>query len=140
MFRDFYSTIAQVQPVLLLALMWDSGYLQRLRQQPRVSRRVDPDGVRFWTKPRVRAYSLVVTGVLVTGTAVAMLVLGGMIADSKPVRAALAAGLVLALGTVLTRISVDVVTATAVTPATDQPAVPDPRQPAVPDPRQSAER
>jgi hypothetical protein len=31
-FRDFYATMAQL-PVLLLALVWDSNYLQRLRNQ-----------------------------------------------------------------------------------------------------------
>jgi hypothetical protein len=71
MYRDFYATIAQVLPVLLLALMWDSAYLLRLRRQHRPHRRTDPNGVWFWTKPRVRAYTLVVAAVVTSCTAIA---------------------------------------------------------------------
>ena len=54
--RDYYVTVASVLPILLLALMFDSGYLERLRHAPRRLRRNDlVGGVRFWTKPRVRA-------------------------------------------------------------------------------------
>jgi hypothetical protein len=107
--RDFYSTMAQVLPVLLLALMWDSNYLQRLRTQPRPSRRVDPAGVWFWTKPRVRVYSLVVTGVLITGIAVSLLVLAGMLGDTAWLRGVLVGML---LVTLLVRIGSDIVGAT----------------------------
>jgi hypothetical protein len=48
---NFYPTLAQVLPVLLLALIWDSAYLIRLRRQRRPLRRDDPAGVWFWTNP-----------------------------------------------------------------------------------------
>jgi hypothetical protein len=40
--RDFYSTAAQVLPVLLLALVWESQYLEAPPRQPRRLRRDDP--------------------------------------------------------------------------------------------------
>lgn len=110
--RDFYSTMAQVLPVLLLAWVWDSNYLQRLRTQARPSRRIDPAGVWFWTKPRVRIYTLFVTAVLLAGIAVSLLVLAGALADLAWLRGMLVAGLLLALVTLLIRIGSDIVTAT----------------------------
>jgi hypothetical protein len=112
MFRDFYATVAQVMPVLLLALMWDSGFLHRLRDQPRLARRIDPDGVRFWTKPRVRVYSLFVATVIVAATVAALLVLGGLLADSHTLRVCVSASVALALSTLLFRLAVDIVLAT----------------------------
>jgi hypothetical protein len=50
---NFYSTLAQVLPLLLLAFIWESGFLARLRQQRRPPKKVDSAGVWFWTKPRV---------------------------------------------------------------------------------------
>lgn len=113
MYQSFYATIAQVMPVLLLALMWDSGYLQRLTTQARPPRKIDPNGVRWWTKPRVRVYALTVTTVMITTTGTAVAVLAGLLPDSRPLRAVLTAALVLAMATLLTRISVDILTATA---------------------------
>lgn len=112
MYRDFYSTMAQVLPVLLLALVWEANYLQRLRAQPRLARRVDPDGVWFWTKPRVRVYLLAVTGVLVAGIAVSLLVLAGTLGDTVWLRGVLVGALLLALVTLLVRIASDTVGAT----------------------------
>jgi hypothetical protein len=110
---DFYTTLAQVLPLLLLALIWDSAYLERLRGQQRRSRRIDPDGVRFWTKPRVRAYILMITGSAVASTAIAVLVLARLIPDSYTLRVVLSCGLVLVLGSVLYRIYYDVLAATS---------------------------
>ena len=76
----------------------------------------DSAGVWFWTKPRVRVYMLVVTGVVVGSTGVTVLVLAGLIPDSRALRIVLSGGLVLVLATLLTRISVDVIRATAVLP------------------------
>ncbi|MGH3811805.1 MAG: hypothetical protein ACRDUV_05035 [Pseudonocardiaceae bacterium] len=106
--RDFYATMAQVLPVLLLALVWDSNYLQRLRAQSRPSRRVDPVGVWFWTKPRVRMYLLFVAVVLHTAIAVSLLVLAG----AAWLRGVLVGGLLLALVTLLVRVGSDIVGAT----------------------------
>jgi hypothetical protein len=110
---DFYSTMAQVLPVLLLALMWDSNYLLRLRRQPRVTRRDDPSrGVVFWTKPRVRIYSLALTAVIVVGVTLCFLVLADLTADSVGLRVALIVVLVLGLATLVVRIGSDVVSST----------------------------
>jgi hypothetical protein len=110
---DFYTTLAQVMPLLLLALIWDSSYLERLGGQRRLSRRTDPDGVRFWTKPRVRAYILTITGITVASTGIAVLVLARLIPDSYSLRVVLSGGLVVVLGTVLYRIYYDVLAATS---------------------------
>jgi len=115
-YRDFYTTLAQVLPVLILALMFDSGYLQRLRVQERRLRRDDPAGVLFWTKGRVRAYVLVVVTVAVVSTGVALLVLAGAVKDNAAIRWGLVAGSTLVLGTLLTRVAIDVHQATASSP------------------------
>lgn len=55
MFIDFYATVAQVLPVLLLAFLWDSGFLHRLRDQR------GPTRTAYCSGPsRVCVYSLVV--------------------------------------------------------------------------------
>lgn len=109
---DFYTTMAQVLPVLLLALVWDSNYLARLRAQSRRPRREDPAGVLFWTKPRVRVYSLFVTAVLAAGIGLSLLVLSGALADTPWLRGVLVGGLLLALLTLYVRISSDIIVAT----------------------------
>lgn len=68
----------------------------------------------FWTKPRVRVYSLFVTAVLVAEIAVSLLVLSDTVADVTWLRCVLVAGLVLALVTLLVRIGSDIVGATRV--------------------------
>jgi len=109
---NFYPTLAQVFPLLLLAFVWDSGFLARLRGQRRLPRKDDPEGVRFWTNPRVRVYTLLVTGVAVIATGVTVFVLAGVIPDSYALRLALSCGLALVLLTLLTRITIDVLWAT----------------------------
>jgi len=110
---DFYTTMAEVLPLLLLALIWDSSYLDRLRGQRRLSRRVDPAGVRFWTKPRVRVYTLMIAGIVIVSTGISILVLGRFIPDSLALRVTLSCGLVVVLSTLLTRIYFDVIVATS---------------------------
>jgi hypothetical protein len=112
-YGDFYTTLAQVQPLLLLALIWDSSYLDRVRGQRRPKRSEDPSGVRFWTKPRVRVYILFVTSVVVVSTGITVLVLGGMIPDSLALRVILTCSLALPLAALLYRIWNDVIEATA---------------------------
>ena len=113
---NFYPTLAQVLPVLLLALIWDSAYLVRLRRQQRPKRREQPEGVWFWTKPRVRVYTLAITTIAVTSIAITMLVLAGLIPDSPGLRASLSAGLILLLLTLAVRISSDIIRATTPDP------------------------
>lgn len=110
--RDFYSTMAQVLPVLLLALVLDSNYLDRLRTQTRVTRRIDPDGVWFWTKPRVRVYSILVATILITAIAASLLVLADVLGDSAWLRITLLCALGMSLATLLVRITFAVIAAT----------------------------
>lgn len=120
---DYYSTIAQVLPLLLLALIWDSSFLERLRGQQRPSRRIDPSGVLFWTKPRVRLYTLFIAVVVLASTAASIFELAGFIPDSFTLRVVLACLLGLVVATLLTRIWYDVIAATmsAPTPAPQKP-------------------
>lgn len=115
MTRDFYDTMAQVLPVLLLALIWDSAYLDRLRNQRRVLRRLDPNGVRFWTHSRVRVYILTLAVVVIVSIALTIMVLADLIPDSAALRIILCCGLFLVLATLLTRIYYDVIAATTIT-------------------------
>jgi hypothetical protein len=118
-FRDFYATAAQVLPVLMLAFVWESRFLERLRAERRPTRRVDPSGVLFWTKPRVRVYSLFVAIVIIGGTGVAVLALAGLLPDSAGLRAVITGCVLVALATLLFRISVDVLVATRDHPQPD---------------------
>lgn len=111
--RDFYDTVAQVLPVLLLALVFDSGYLDRLRDQRRRLRRDDSvAGVRFWTKPRVRAYALFVTLAVLVDIGLCVLTLAGGIGDSVALRVGVGGGVAVALASLLFRIGVHVLEAT----------------------------
>lgn len=110
---DFYDTVAQVFPLLLLALLWDSAFLERLRAQQRVRGASGPGGVRFWTKPRVRVYMLFVAFVVTASIAVVVFVLAGVIPDTFTLRVVLSCALLVLLGTLLTRVYYDVIAATA---------------------------
>lgn len=111
--RDFYATLAQTLPVLLLALIWESRYLERLRGQTRPLRRDDPvNGVIFWTKPRVRIYAIFVGTMVLLDTGLCALVLGGAVRDSAWLRCVAGFGLGLALASLLFRTCVEIVKAT----------------------------
>jgi hypothetical protein len=112
MYRDFYATLAQVLPVLLLALIWESRYLERLSGQARPSRRTDPANGFWWTKRRVRIYALTIASVIVGELAIVLLVLAGLFGDSTVLRAILVVGVSGALASLLFRIVMDVVVAT----------------------------
>lgn len=109
---DLYTTVTQVLPVLLLALMWDSAYLARLRDQRRPSRRRDPDAGFRWTKPRVRVYMLTVAGVALADILLGILVLAGAVPDTTTVRVLTVVGLAATLASLLLRIWYDVMEAT----------------------------
>lgn len=113
MTRDFYDTLAQVLPVLMLALIWDSAYLDRLRGQRRASRRIDPQGVRLWTKPRVRVFIVTVAAVVMISLTLTIFVLADLIPDSTTLRIILTCGLIFVLSVLMTRIYYDVRDATA---------------------------
>lgn len=114
--RDFYSAASQVLPILLLALIWQSRYLEAVSGQKRRLRRDDPDhGVRFWTKPRVRIYALTVATLTLAGTMICMLVLAGLLPNWTSLGAVTIAGLVLASVSLLYRVWNEVMEATRVT-------------------------
>ena len=121
MTSDFYTTFAQVMPLLLLALIWDSAYLDRLRKQRRELGGAGQDAVRFWSKPRVRAYLLSITAVVIITTFIAIGVVARFIPDSFALRVVLACGLALVLGTLMYRIYYDVMSATAADADEDKP-------------------
>lgn len=108
--RDFYATLAQVLPVLLLTIVWDRDWLTRLPS--RVRRTATTPGVRFWTKPVVRWYSVALTVLLIGAISGAILVLAGTVGDSAWLRGLLVSITVLALSTLAVRISAGVLHAT----------------------------
>ena len=113
MSRDFYSTAAQVLPVLLLALVWESRYLEALPLQHRRHRRDDPaHGVRFWTKPRVRIYALTVATVTLGATVICLLVVAGVLPNWTTLGLITIVGLLLASVSLLYRIWTDIIEAT----------------------------
>jgi len=113
MHDDFYTTLAQVLPVLLLAFIWDSAYLERLRGQERRTRGQDPRAVRFWTNSRVRPFTLFVAALVVASIAITMLQLAGFVSDSFALRAILVGTLLFTLATLAARIYFDVLSATS---------------------------
>ena len=84
--QDFYTTLAQVLPVLLLTIVWDRDWLADL---PARHRGTGANGVRFWTKPVVRYYSLLLSTLLTAAIATCLLVLAGTLADCGWLRATL---------------------------------------------------
>jgi hypothetical protein len=117
---EFYATVAQIIPVLLLALLWESAYLDRLRAEPRPARGRGTSGY-FWTKPRIRAFILSVTTAVMLALFTDVLVLVGVVSDTPFVRGVVVAGLVIVMGTLFFRIWVDVVRATHPDPSNGGP-------------------
>jgi hypothetical protein len=109
---SFYVAVATVLPLLLLALIWDSHALENLKTR---ERRLKKDGgdVLFWAKPRVRRYMLFVATVIVVALGLCVLELAGFVPNSLALRWILVLAVALTLGTLLTRIWVDVIAATA---------------------------
>jgi hypothetical protein len=104
MHENFYITAAQVLPILLLALIWQSRYLENLRLQRRLLRRADPGhGVLFWTKPRVRVYAMTVVTVTLACLILCLLLLAGIMPDSIGLRLVVISGLALASASLLYR-------------------------------------
>ncbi|MEV4566106.1 hypothetical protein AB0K12_20280 [Nonomuraea sp. NPDC049419] len=102
--RDFYATVAQVLPVVLLAFVWDSKYFDGLSERQR--------NVRFWTLERVRIYALSVATVIIADLAVCLLVLAGTVPDSAGLRGVVIAGVALGLVSLLYRILATIITNT----------------------------
>ena len=102
--RDFYATVAQVLPVVVLALVWESKYFEGLSAQQR--------NARFWTLWRVRIYALTVATVIIGDLAVCLLVLSGAVPDSIWLRGFVIAGVFLGLASLLFRIFATIITST----------------------------
>lgn len=107
--RDFYTTLAQVLPVLLLTIVWVRAWLTSLAARHRGS---GPDAVRFWTKPVVRWYTLLLIAVLLSAIAAGLLVLAGGLADAGWLRVLLLLATAMALATLMVRIGAGVLAAT----------------------------
>jgi hypothetical protein len=103
---EFYSTTAQVIPVLLLALGWDSGYLKRVQDRVEYPRRWPDSGIRAWGTAMALA-SLV-------GEAAMVLVLADVV-DPGPVWKGLG---LMALGALSVTVTVRLIT--DIRAATDQ--------------------
>jgi len=108
--RDFYATLAQVLPVLLLTIVWDRDWLTRLGARTR--RTASTPGVLFWTKPVVRWYSMLLTFILIAAIGACLLVLAGALDDAGWLRGVLVGAAGLALGTLAVRIAAGVLDAT----------------------------
>ncbi|MEU4508437.1 hypothetical protein AB0G05_02980 [Nonomuraea wenchangensis] len=102
--RDFYATVAQVLPVVLLALVWESKYFDGLSGQQR--------NARFWTLGRVRIYALTVAATIVGDLTLCLFVLAGTVPDSAWLRGVVIAGAVLALASLLFRTFATIITST----------------------------
>ncbi len=109
-YRDFYATLAQVLPLLLLTIVWDRDWLATLPRRHRGT--AGPDAVRFWTKPVVRYYTLVLTAALLCAIGVSVLVLAGTLDDTVGLRIFLVVATAMSLATLLVRIGTGVIKAT----------------------------
>jgi hypothetical protein len=97
--------LAQVFPVLMLAVVWESAFLEKLRTQ-------DRSAMRFWTKRRVRAWTITIVAITVGEIGLITLVLANVVPDGWLTRALVIGGLACVLGTILTRAIVDITEAT----------------------------
>jgi hypothetical protein len=102
---DFYGTTAQVIPVLLLALIWESGYLDRLKKQ-------DRSNYKFWKKSRVRKWGIFMAVSALSAEAAMMLVLADVIDEGTIPRWIGLVGLGVLIGSLVVRLITDVLDAT----------------------------
>lgn len=103
---DFYGTTAQVIPVLLLALVWESGYLDRLKTEDRSNYPV-------FKKPVVRWWGLFMIAAALVGEATMVLVLAGVFGGGDVAKAFGIAGVAALIGSMAVRLCVDVWKATS---------------------------
>ncbi|TQC47404.1 hypothetical protein EEB14_20855 [Rhodococcus sp. WS4] len=102
---DFYSTAAQIIVVLLLALVWESKYFEEFETLTPVEHAAR----HFWTKCRVRVYSLSIITFVITALGVAITVLAGFLDDDALVwRIWVFAAIVVALLALLSRMWIDI--------------------------------
>jgi hypothetical protein len=102
---DFYGTTAQVIPVLLLALIWESGYLDRLKKQ-------DRSKYKIWKKPRVRVWGIFLAVSALGAETAMMLVLADVVDKGTIPRWIGLVGLGVLIGSLVVRLITDVLEAT----------------------------
>jgi hypothetical protein len=90
----------------MLAVVWESAFLDRLRTQ-------DRSAMRFWTRRRVRIWTISIVAITVGEIGLITLVLADVVPDSRFARGVVLAGLACVLGTIMTRATVDIIEATA---------------------------
>jgi hypothetical protein len=106
---DFYTTLAQVIPLLLLALAWESEYAKQVKLQRR-ERGVD---VLFWDKRRIRYWTLFTMASAVVAEALIVTVLVGWVGEGWLAEAVVLVALTALLGSLATRIGADAIEATS---------------------------
>jgi IPT/TIG domain len=93
---DFYANAAQVLAILVLALIWDSKYFNKVRTGAFNNRQ-------FWKPPKIRVYSTLVAVVAIGGIAVCLAFLSGLLTNSTQLRVGVRFAVALALITLLFR-------------------------------------
>jgi hypothetical protein len=102
---DYYATSAQVFPVRLLAIAWESRYLEKLKTR-------NTDGQKIWKKPVIRVYGITLCCWNVISLALCVGVLAGWPHDAVWLRVIVMIGLVTSAATLLTRIGIEIWDAT----------------------------
>ena len=97
-FNDFYANSAQLLAIVVLALIWQSGYFDKLRTKE------FPEKWWRWSRTKVRWYSAGVSAVIFADMALCLMVLAGLPADSPGWRITVGTGVAVALGTLFFRI------------------------------------
>jgi hypothetical protein len=106
---DFYGITAQVIPVLLLALMFDSKYLERVHKRER------PGEIKFWQESRVRAWGLFMVSAALVGESVVVLVLVDWFPEGLVAKVLGVLGLAALIGSMFVRLFTVIIDATRVT-------------------------
>lgn len=101
-----YEVIPHIVPIMLLALVFDSHILERVKRR-------QPSDVRFWTKPRVRVLGMFVLVDSFVVEVVALLVLSSHAIRRTPtIDYLVLAGTLALFGVLLSRIYWDIMDAT----------------------------
>ena len=96
--------------MLLLAIIWESDYLKGLKDEDRSKSPI-------WTKPRIRAWALLMSAAAVAAETTALLVLAKILDDGAIPKAIILGGAGALLATMCTRLAADIVNATQDPPA-----------------------
>ena len=100
--RDLYATIAQVLPVVVLVLVFDTKYFERLGDEPDPARAVANHTI--WKIGLIRWYTPVVAFLILADTAFCVVMLTNLIADATWTRWVAVTGAGLALVNLFGRI------------------------------------